>query len=147
MKPSSIAIVVYDKKILLLLRDDFPSLNDPNSWQLIGGGVEPGESYEEALKREIKEEIGVVAKDISFLGKVVVDGIDAAIFFVRLNKTEAGKIRLGDEGQELKFFAYNEIKDLKLITSLRIYLNLYGKYLFEAIEAGKVPDPQKLGLG
>lgn len=130
MKQSSMAIVVYDKKILLLLRDDIPSLSNPNTWQLIGGGVEQGESHEEALKREIREEIGVVAKDISYLGKVVVDGINAAIFFVRLNKTEAGRIRLGDEGQELNFFAYDEIKDLKLTTNLRIYLNLYGKYLF-----------------
>lgn len=140
------AIVVYDKKILLLLRDDIPSLSNPNTWQLIGGEVESGESHMDALKREMKEEIRVVAKDITYLGKIKITGVIAAIYFVQLRESEVGKVSLGNEGQELKFFAYNEIKKLKLTKNLGKYIDLHGQYLFETIKVGKIPDSRKLGL-
>ena len=33
----------------------------PGQWALSGGGVEPGEQIEEALRREIREELGRTA--------------------------------------------------------------------------------------
>ena len=37
------------------------------SWQFPQGGVDPGESFEEALLREVEEEIGVKAKQLKLL--------------------------------------------------------------------------------
>lgn len=145
MKYSSNAIVVFDKKILLFLRDNIPA-NDPNTWSLIGGEVEQGESDEDALKREMKEEIGIVAKDITFLGKVKLSEHSSAIYFVKLNKSEVGKISLGDEGREIRFFTHKEIKKLKPTENLAGYFDLYGQYIFEIIKVGKIPDSRKLGL-
>ena len=48
-----------DGKLLIYLRDDKPSIPFPNHWDLIGGHVEAGETPEEALCREVREEIGV----------------------------------------------------------------------------------------
>ena len=39
-------------------------LGNPGAWQFPQGGVDGGESYEEALARELKEEIGIKKKDI-----------------------------------------------------------------------------------
>ncbi len=38
-----------------------------NAWQFPQGGIQPGESIEEALYRELHEEVGLAAADISIL--------------------------------------------------------------------------------
>jgi putative (di)nucleoside polyphosphate hydrolase len=41
----------------------------PNAWQFPQGGVDDGESHEEAVKRELWEEIGVIPEDYRILEK------------------------------------------------------------------------------
>ena len=48
-----------DGKLLIYLRDDKPTIPFPNHWDLLGGHVEAGETPEQALCRELREEIGV----------------------------------------------------------------------------------------
>ena len=44
-------------KVLLLLRNDYG--DEPNTWALVSGGVDPGESILEGLKREVSEEMQI----------------------------------------------------------------------------------------
>jgi 8-oxo-dGTP diphosphatase len=48
-----------DGKLLIYLRDDKPDIPFPNHWDFFGGHLEDGETPEQALEREVKEEIGV----------------------------------------------------------------------------------------
>ena len=60
-RPASYAVIVNDGKILLL------DTRSTGKLFLPGGGVDLGESIEEALKREVKEEVGIKVKIVKFL--------------------------------------------------------------------------------
>ena len=61
-------ILLFDRnhRLIIYLRDDKPEIPFPNHWDLIGGHVEEGETPEQALVRETKEEIGVELKHWRF---------------------------------------------------------------------------------
>jgi 8-oxo-dGTP diphosphatase len=54
----AIAILPYEGKFLMQLRDNIPTILYPGLWGLFGGHIEAGETPEIAVEREILEEIG-----------------------------------------------------------------------------------------
>ena len=51
-----------NKKLLIYLRDNKAEISFPNHWDLFGGIIEPNETPEQALVREVKEELGIELK-------------------------------------------------------------------------------------
>src|SRR5262245_44793715 len=90
-------------EVLLMQRDEKPGLSFPAHWNLIGGGVEAGETVEEALVRESIEEIGVSPGDFSRFGVYAWRHYEVHVFDSRLNLT-LDDLTLG-EGQDLRFFS------------------------------------------
>ncbi|MEH2117462.1 NUDIX hydrolase [Nostoc sp.] len=54
----AIAILYQKNKFLMQLRDNIPGILYPGYWGLFGGHIEPDETPNIAVKREILEEIG-----------------------------------------------------------------------------------------
>ncbi|MEG4013011.1 MULTISPECIES: NUDIX hydrolase [unclassified Microcoleus] len=57
----AVAILYRDGKFLCQLRDDVPNIRYPGHWALFGGHLEPGETPEVAVIRELQEEISYAA--------------------------------------------------------------------------------------
>lgn len=52
------AVIVNDGKILITQRS-FERSHAPGEWEILTGRVDQGESFEQAAKREVKEEVGL----------------------------------------------------------------------------------------
>ena len=63
----AIAILHQDNQFLMQLRDDIPTILYPGYWAFFGGHIEAGETPEEAVVREIFEEIDYEMKAPQFL--------------------------------------------------------------------------------
>jgi ADP-ribose pyrophosphatase len=62
------ALIINNKDEVLLLKRTSKTRNSAGFWAKPGGTVEFGEKVEDAVVREIKEELGVDIKIIKFLG-------------------------------------------------------------------------------
>ncbi|KKU75565.1 MAG: MutT protein (7,8-dihydro-8-oxoguanine-triphosphatase) [Candidatus Yanofskybacteria bacterium GW2011_GWA1_48_10] len=110
------AIIVYDRKLLLMLRDNF-ARRHPGRWALVGGKLEPGENFDAAIRRELKEEIGIVPEQLVEIAEYAHIDPDAAgkwskFYFSVLTKDEYDKINKGEEGEKIDFFSIEELADL-----------------------------------
>ncbi len=61
----AIAILYTSDRFLLQLRDNIPSIIYPGHWGFFGGHIDPGETPEAAVKRELWEEISYIPPLIS----------------------------------------------------------------------------------
>jgi NAD+ diphosphatase len=64
ISPAVIVLIRKGKEILLARSPNFP----PEMYSLIAGFVEPGESAEAAVIREIREEVGIEVRNITYFG-------------------------------------------------------------------------------
>jgi NAD+ diphosphatase len=64
LSPSIIVSVVRDNRILLARSPRFPN----NMYSVLAGFVEPGETLEECVQREVREEVGIEVANIRYFG-------------------------------------------------------------------------------
>lgn len=61
------ALIINDRNEVLLLKRGKKTRNQTGLWCQPGGGVDFGETVKEAIKREIKEELGIEIELIKYL--------------------------------------------------------------------------------
>ncbi|MFA5932849.1 MAG: NUDIX domain-containing protein [Microgenomates group bacterium] len=146
-KPGVKIFVVFDKKILLILRDNDSEIPSPNTWNLPGGGIEENETTENAAKRELREEINIIPKNLIYLGtQTYNDGSVVERYLAKITEEEHKHIKLGREGQKLDFFSIDETVSLNLSNYFKEYLNKYSDQIKTLIESNRAISPESLGL-
>lgn len=120
-----------DGRMLLQQRDDTPDLPFPGYWTFFGGQVEPGESLQEALKRELIEELGCVPGRIgdelfqwAWLGK----GAAQNHCFPVSCDIDDEILSLG-EGQAMWWFPIEELTSLRLTPGVRDHIPTIRRFL------------------
>jgi 8-oxo-dGTP diphosphatase len=123
MKEIAAIILENDEgKFLLYLRDNKPDIPFPGYWDLIGGHIEEGETPEEALVREVKEELDLDLKEYTFYRKYECLTGDA---YENIKYIYYGKINLPIEkvtlleGVRPQYFSKEEIPNVKFANILK----------------------------
>jgi len=117
---SASAIILQNNKILLLKRSNYTS-NYPLHWGCPGGRAEPGETAEENVIREVKEECGLDFKP----GEVLKTGVWRDREFYRFLGTWSGKISIQEEEVlDYEWYSYEKALLLDLSFDYRDVLHL-----------------------
>ena len=127
-KGTSVMVLLSDPggNVLLNLRDDKPGVLHPGHWAIIGGGVEAGEELDEALRREVAEEIGYEL-DVAHEFCRIVDwegNRHLVIVYVATIDATIDELHLG-EGKEIRFFPPDAIARLKLSPFVKEVVSAY----------------------
>src|SRR5690606_37876357 len=94
-------------RILIARRAD--TAHQGGLWEFPGGKVEPGETVQQALQRELLEELGVTTGDFTPLIQIAHDYGDKAVLLdVYRGVIQAGTAH-GREGQPLKWVTPGEL--------------------------------------
>jgi len=124
------AIILENDKgeFLLALRDNKSWIPFPNHWDLIGGHIEEGETPDDALVREVKEELNIDLKDFIFYKKFecLTGDVYENIKYIYTGKINIpiDKITLL-EGERSQYFTREEIPNLKFANIIKTIMMEY----------------------
>jgi 8-oxo-dGTP diphosphatase len=117
------AIILEGDKILLEKRKNMPS---KGKWSVPGGLVELGESVENAVVREVKEETGLDVYEPRLVDVVtyVSMGERGAVMYHYviidyLVSVKGGKAKAASDADALKWVPFNEVEEYDLTESFR----------------------------
>jgi 8-oxo-dGTP pyrophosphatase MutT (NUDIX family)/GNAT superfamily N-acetyltransferase len=119
----ALALLERDGTWLLQLRDDLATIVAPGCWGLFGGHLDPGETPEQALRRELIEEIDWRAGELSF-------------WFSHTNLQRVAHFFRGPLTVPLEALRLQEGQDLVLATS--------GELLSGRVWSPKLQEPRPL---
>lgn len=124
------SLIFNDKKEALFVKRAKAEGFQPGSWELPGGGSDFGETPEEALKREIKEECGI---DIEVINPLTVKTYFIEnpekkiqrveiIFYCKMTDRDQ-KITLSPEHSDFKFLSLENLGELELSEYIKSIVN------------------------
>lgn len=117
-------------KVIVTCRGEIMLVSHTYGYKLTlpGGGIKNGEDPQEAAKRELKEEVGIIANDLHYLGKIVsnaeykVDTIHVFHFEVPTKETSIDNVEI----DYVEWQSVDNVKNVGIVTMQLI--NLYKSF-------------------
>ncbi|KKU10373.1 MAG: NUDIX hydrolase, partial [Parcubacteria group bacterium GW2011_GWF1_45_5] len=141
------AIIEKDGKFLLVKRNNTKTFE--GYWGLPGGNLEEGENFEDAVKREIKEEVNLDFYPVPFR-KYAEDfpqfswKATAGFFFGKTN----GNVKINGESSEFGWFLPREIKKMELAFNhkkiMEDFMEQKSKKILPKIFNSKILEARKI---
>jgi 8-oxo-dGTP diphosphatase len=112
-------------RLLLIKRGHEPG---KGLWSIPGGRIEPGESDEAALVREVREETGLVVTPGPLIGSVRRPAAQGSVFDIRDYAAEVsgGALVNGDDADDARWVAPADLDGLPLTDGLLATLRSWG---------------------
>lgn len=108
ISPAVIVAIIKDKQILLASSSRFQA----NFYSVLAGFVEPGETLEECVHREIKEEVGIHIKNITYFGSQPWPFPDS-LMIAFTAEYDSGEVTIdGDEIQDAAWFTADNLPQI-----------------------------------
>ena len=119
------AIITAGDQILLIRRGHEP---EAGRWSLPGGRIEAGETDEQALIREVREETGLEVAPGPLIGAVDRPRPDGRVLVIRdyAAIVTGGRLAAGDDADDARWFSARDLAGLSLTTGLEKALNDWG---------------------
>jgi NAD+ diphosphatase len=109
LSPAAIMLIYRGDELLLARSPHFP----PGMYSALAGFVEPGESIEETVRREVREEVGVEVGEIRYFGSQPWP-FPNSLMIGFLVEWADGEIRLGEpeEIEDARWFRSEDLPPL-----------------------------------
>ncbi len=119
--------ILRDKEDKVLLQHRYETAKLlPDYWAFFGGGIEEGETPEQAVAREAKEELGIELKDFRFFKRYEAQEepglFEKFVYTAPLEYSLDFLRKKQEEGKDLGLFSFDELKSLKISDNDRIVL-------------------------
>ena len=141
------ALVTNDNREILLVNSPW------RGWEYPGGLIEPGESFETALKREVFEEAGVQIEITGFVG--ICKNLERDIVNIDFTaRYVGGKLTTSEESTEVGWFTAEQAMERitfpltnKRLTNMLAADNVAHLFGFRRENGFEVPEDLRLPLG
>ena len=135
-----VGAVLTDGELILLIRRGHEP--EAGRWSIPGGRVEPGETDDQALVREVREETGLEVVPSPLIGAVDRPRPDGRVLVIRdyAATVTGGRLAAGDDADDARWFSARDLAGLTLTTGLEKVLKDWGVL-------GVVPSPALIAEG
>jgi ADP-ribose pyrophosphatase len=117
------------ERLIPIVRQYRPAVEE-HTWELPAGTLDPGDTPEEAARREVLEETGLTVSELLYLGSFHPDTgrseVKSHAFFARASAA-LGPVK-GEEGVSVRYVTHQELRQLIAAGQFRhqIHLGIYG---------------------
>jgi NADH pyrophosphatase NudC (nudix superfamily) len=136
--PATIMLVHDGDRALLGRQKNWP----PGMYSTLAGFVEPGESAEDAVVREVLEETGVRAGDVRYFGSESWP-FPRSLMLGFIARAETSEVRVGEELEDARWFTRDEVAAMQTRTRERLpYFETIARRLLAEF-ARVTPEPSR----
>lgn len=125
-------------RVFLQLRDNKPSIPFPNAWGTFGGQIEIGETPEQAIKREISEELSFDCSSAIKYAEYYYDNYWIHMFYLRGKFSESCFVVR--EGQRGQFLSLEEVLHVPCAFNCREIVEDYYRRFHPTVASKKNID-------